>query len=501
MKKFLADKKELVFILVLVLLSLAKLYRLDGGLVLGEPDEHTHALIVRNLKNSLYPQVDGKGWYYGLPLYFYLSYLVSFTFPVRFLALRTISFLASVVLTFGLYVWVREKVSKGAAFLSALIFVLSPLSIFYSRLGLIEMTVVAFISLFLFCFDLAWGSRSRKLALLSGLFLGCGVLTKYTALPFLIVPLFFILYSLFRNPLTREGEYLPLDIVPTLTLVSAFITFVPLAFVIYRHEPFFFRQQLSSVLGGQTGFGFYLSYLRPFVGWMTWPVAAFALGGVYLIWARKKFGLRNVLGFSLYTAYFVFTRDELVPRYFLVLAPFVSVFAGVGFDSSINRIIELMSLDKKYVWWVGAVVLVLLTASKSYEAFRATQHNVLEDVGQFIRERNINDRWVFSNYWPPQVGFAAGTSKATWLANCEWETRAFANPPVGKSALDILNEEGGFVVLEDIYSEKLINPPCRTEAWDFIRQNYQPVKTFTDPSPNFPFTSYPRNRLEVYDIK
>jgi len=270
------------------------------------------------------------------------------------------------------------------------------------------------------------------------------------------------------------------------------LTFFPLAFIIYRHEPFFFRQQLTSVLGGQTGFGFYFSYLEPFVSWLTWPVAVLALIGIYFVWIKKDWRLRPFLGYFLFTSYFVFTRDELVPRYFLILVPFISVFAGVAFN--------YLSDQKRYLGTVTALLLSVLMVPKSYEAFRATQHHVLESAGQFIRERNTDDRWVFSNYWPPQVGFAAGTSKATWLANCEWETRAFADPPAGKSALNILSEEGGFVVLEGIYSARLVNPACRTEAWDFIRQNYEPVKIFTDSSPNFPFTSRPQNKLEVYEI-
>lgn len=500
MKKFLADKEKLL-ILVLVLLSLAKLYRLDGGLVLGEPDEHTHVLLTQNLSNSFFPQIDGKGWYYGLPLYFYLSYLASFIFPLRFLALRIVSLLASTALTFGIYFFVKEKISKRAAFLSSLIFILSPLSIFYSRLGLIEMSVAAFILLFIFAFDRAWEKRNKKLALTSGLFLGCAVLTKYTALPFLAIPTLYLLYSTLKLNWGKSLEYLRLDIVPTLSLAAAFVTFVPLAFITYRHEPFFFRQQLSSVLGGQTGFGFYLSYLRPFVSWLTWPVAVLGLIGIYFSWIKKDWQLRTLLGYFLFTSYFIFTRDELVPRYFLILVPFVSIFAGICVNVLIQRY--------KYLGAAAALLLVV-TVPKSYESFLATQHNVLEEVGEFIEERNADDHWVFSNYWPPQVGFVSSTSKATWLANCAWETQAFANPPAGKSALDILAEEGGFVVLEEIYVQKLRNPACRTEAWDFIRQNYEPTKVFVDTSPNFPFIPHlfdkkgagqAQNKLEVYEIR
>ena len=493
MKKFFANRKEVIFVLILVLLSLVKFYQLEGGLLLGEPDEHTYALLTENLKNSPFLQVDGRGWYYGLPLYFYLSYLVSFLAPVRFLALRLVSFLASAALTFGIYLFVKEKVSKKAAFFSSLVFILSPLSIFYSRLGLIEMTVVTFILLFLFSFERAFGKRSKKLAVISGVFLGSAVLTKYTALPFLVIPVLYLLRSTLKLNWGKSLEYLRLDLIPTLTLAVAFLTCAPLGFVIYRHEPFFFRQQLSSVLGGQTGFGFYPSYLWPFFSWLTWPVAVLALMGIYFVWTKKEWRLKSLLGYFLFTSYFIFTRDALVPRYFLVLVPFVSIFAGIAFAYLNDR--------SKYLGAAVALLLLVVMVPKSYEAFRATKHTVLEEIGQFIKERNVEDRWVFSNYWPPQVGFAVGTSKATWLANCAWETQAFADPPAGKSSLDILSEEGGFVVLEEIYSGKLINPTCRTEAWDFIRQNYQPTKVFVDTSPNFPSSPQPQNKLEVYEIK
>jgi len=50
------------------------------------------------------------------------------------------------------------------------------------------------------------------------------------------------------------------------------------------------------------------------------------------------------------------------------------------------------------------------------------------------------------------------------------------------------------------YSKMFISPPARANAWQKIRDQYEPVAVMEDHSPNFPHFKTSLNKAGVYQI-
>ena len=111
MKKLFNDLNhfEKWMLVILVILSLAKLWWLDGGLVLGEPDEFIHWEVAKNFSTGWVPRTSGGVWFFQLPLYPFLGWLVSLLVGGKYLGLRVVSVGASWLLTFGTFFYLRFK--------------------------------------------------------------------------------------------------------------------------------------------------------------------------------------------------------------------------------------------------------------------------------------------------------------------------------------------------------------------------------------------------------
>lgn len=533
--------------LFLTLLVLPRFLGLNNGLVLGEPDEFIHADVAANFAKSWWPMFSGGGWYFELPLYPFLGYLVSLLFPGRYLGLRLVSALASLLLTLGFYWYFSRKSFRRLGFIVALLWAISPLSIYYSRLALLDSWAVAFGMLSLFAFDIALDptleaskvSESRLWAILAGVFLGLAMLVKYTALIYLLVPMvYFGILSLKETLISVEDtegrhravsrplgfksilrlishlETVNLNITSFLTLVIAFMMTFPLMIILRQHEPYQFKLQTLTTLGfvrdfwrikgGELTIG---DHLRDISWWLTWPVVVLATMGVLakvkgLKSKVKSKGITDGSEISmvlwlglLFTCLLVIPHTPFYPRYFLPLVPFIVIFAGIGFE----RILSLTTLPIT-VYYLLFTFIIILILPTSIESYRATNHNLIEDTGQYIKSQTKEENlWLFANYWPHFFGRAAETEKATWLADSAWEAKAFVSN-VEKSPLEILEEEGSFVVLEELYSYSpmFISPLSRTNAWEYVKENYEPTVVIEDTSPNFPHFRISHNETLIY---
>src|SRR3989344_691859 len=273
---------ENLFIALILLINLIKILKLDGGFVLGEPDERNYVDVVRNLRSSPYPQFDGTPFLHSLPLFHYLALPLSFIFPVQYLAVRLVSWLASLLLALVIYWYLKEKFATITGLAGALVFSMLPLSVFYSRLGLLESLLSFFVIAFIFSFD-----KAVRL------------------------------------------------------LTSFFVVFPPII-LIYSHDPLEFRTQLRYILSfGQdkTTFAALKLLLPNLSEYLSWPILIlFILGVAYLFFSLriKKIWIFFV-GFLL-IAFFVLRANLIGPRYFMILTPFIAVFAGI----CLGKILEVM---------------------------------------------------------------------------------------------------------------------------------------------------------------
>lgn len=502
-------------ILFLSALSLFKFYKLDGGINLGEPDEFIHADVAGNFQKELVPKFSGGYWFFELPLYPYLGYLASLIFPGRYLGLRIVSVIFSILLTLGIYFYLKYKVSNTAGLLASLVFLLSPMSIYYSRLGLLDMSTISASLLFLFSLDYALSRRSLFFSALSGIFLSLGLLIKYSALIYLVLLGVYWLISTMRLLLNRgnfgsvkekilKNGYLELDMITTLPLILTFILVVPLSLLLRRLDPYQFKLQLFTSLGFVRDFwrvkGGELTlvhYGTDIVWWISLPIIVFSVISVfYLIKEWRRFQIL-LLGLVL-TALFVLPHTPFYPRYFFPIIPFLAIMSGIG----LAKLSESFSSVSSKLNVILPLTIIVLLAVPAYIAWLSGQHNLIENTGSFIKQLSQKSSpWIFTSYWPNYFGQEAESNRATWLTGSAWDAGAYVKD-ISASPLELLGKEGGFVVLENLYSSSpiFIHNPERLQAWEYIREKYQPTKVIEDTNPNFPHFRQLKNNIEIYYV-
>lgn len=501
-------------VLLLVVLSLFKFYRLNGGINLGEPDEFIHADVAQNFHIGLAPKFSGGYWFFELPLFPYLGYLVSLVFPGRYLGLRIVSVVFSILLTLGIFFYLKYKVSAKAGLFGALIFLLSPMAVYYSRLGLLDMSTTAASMLFLFSLDFALARRSLVFSAIAGIFLGIALLIKYSALIYLILLGGYWLVSTLKLLFNRgsfsgikskilNNGYLELDTITTIPLIISFVLTVPLGLFLRRLDPYQFKLQLFTSLGFVRDFwrikGGELTiahYGTDIVWWISIPVLVLVL--ISLSHFLKMWRHFHVLLLGLIlTAFFVLPHTPFYPRYFFPIIPFLAVIAGAGLAQLTDRTARM---EKLFLF--TPVLIVVTLAFPAYNAWASGQHNLIEDTGAYIKNASQKSNpWIFTSYWPNYFGLSAGSTRATWLTESAWDASAYVKD-LSASPLEILGKEGGFVVLENLYSNSpiFIQSPDRLNAWQFIKEKEKPIKFIGDSSPNFPHFKAATNWVEIYQL-
>ena len=326
-------RKPYLYVAIILVISLLKLYKINGGVILGEPDETMYVDLVRNLSKSVFPEYNGMGWYYGLPLYLYLGYALNFIFQNKLLTLRIISFLFSTILAVEIFFYLRNKISQFNAFLSALIFIIIPLSMFYSRIALIDMMLAALALTSIFVFDLGQSTSTRKLSVLSGLFLGLAILTKYTALPLMVGFCFLTLFNSKRIIYylrEKKVKNIVLDYY-VINLISAALTVFPILLILALHGRGDFKLQTIHSL-----FGTYeISKASPSWFGIKDLMAALCLtSSLYFIhWAEKARNLKLSIVSGLLFGSVILLRSNLAFLIILTLGIFAVYKLWVDFQA------------------------------------------------------------------------------------------------------------------------------------------------------------------------
>jgi len=516
------NKRDSLYLAILLALSLVKLYRIDGGLVLGEPDE----VIYNDLAHSL---AAGQGlsfsegpYYYNLPLFPLLGSLLLKLVPSGFLALRLLSWLFSLMTTLTIYFYSRWKLRdtggfRETAFTAGLVFLLCPLAVFYSRLGLLEAGVTAFSFLFVALLDSALERKSLKLSVLSGLVLALALGTKYSALMFVLAAMLLLMVRSVRLTLESRAnrwgmKYLNLDIYTLLPLMLSTLIIFPFWIHFYRVDYYNFKvQSLVNIVGwskmtaAKVWVGENVFTLGKLAWWVSWPLVVASLVGLFgLVRRREQFEVVLVtLGTVLL---FIITRKPFYPRYFFPALPLGSVTAAVGILAlltAIRGVAERASVSATVIRIVVAVVALTVfgvVGLRSLEAIDASCKTLLEQTAGYLgAEDRSENPYIFSNWWPNIVGRTVGTENYSWVVESGEEIEAFLEGEK-RSTMEILETESGWVVLERGYSRRLISPAeDRAVVARFIQENFEPVKIIVDRGPNFPYFEG-GNRIAIYQF-
>lgn len=500
--------KILFWLGVLVFFALS-FSTLKGGIVLGEPDEVTHQELVDNFHQSFWPKYSGGSWYYELPLFPFLGYIFSFFLRDRFLALRAVSLFSSALLVYGVYFYLKNKISELAGLLGALILMISPFFVFYSRVGMLDASVVSFSFLSLIFFDLAVEKNRRFYFGLSGFFLAVGFLVKYSALIFLVVPVLYFLLNSARRSLTSLKKYstLSLDLNGTIMLLIFSLLVFPVFLTLYFHDRYLFKLHLLTNLGLLKDFWWLQAksinvkeYMGSFPWWLTTPVIVLSLLAIFIM-VKKVRKWSILLIYLCLSILGIFYKTPFYPRYVLLLVPFLSILSAIFLDYLYTR---LRVLNRPRLFYLVLALSLFFILPTSVEAFRSTRHNILENSSTFVVQHKAEvgeDPWLFSTYWPNFFSGLVSTRRFGWLADSAWETSAFVDSG-GQSSLDILRIAGGIVIVEDLYSgsSNFRNPSSRTVAREKILNGLSPNFVVSDNAPNFPHFDKGLNSMRIYMV-
>lgn len=499
--------RKIIYIsgVVLILAIFWYLRPRQAGFILGEPDEIVHLFLAINFRELGIPYYGGQMFFYELPLYFYISSLASYFFQDGLLATRSVSYisylLTGMMIIYYLRVLTRER---WLPFFGGIIFLFLPLSVFYSRVGIIE----PFLSLFLFqtivFFHLALVKNNKLFSILSGVALGLSFFTKYTAVPYLLlIVLIFFWRTLKINRDKGITENIKIDLISFFPISIATAMVTPAILWARSLDPFVFTFQTKMIFGLGGG-----------VGWAVWPKTPsfvpdwFNFSNLFF-WFSSGFLLLIVLSLLvsmarsnhrflslsfIFILYFVFGKAPFYQRYLYILLPFMAVLPVFLIASFRGK--------ARYFATFFTILAILSILPKSKLALESARHSLLEDsVSRAeINLGNSKEQILFSNFWPNFYGYLAKTKRFSWLS---LDTKDVQNyyPEAKENAFKLLSENGGYVFLEKLYSPTIAHPHLRSTAFLSLKEIRKPDIFVFDRSPNFPFFETKENIVEIYRIE
>jgi|GEM_PF-5852896 hypothetical protein len=478
-----------VFVLTVVIVF--KSVKFDGGIILGEPDAFVHSAVVTSLINTGIPAYEGRGFYFDLPAYFATSAVFSnLLFHNPLVALRFVSFLATTLTALIIFFYLFRKENIKTATLGVFVYFMIPLAWFYLRVGVIEpFLVFGMVGTFCF-FDLARSEKDITFSILSGLFLGLSFLTKYSILPIFGVMVVYFVYDLFaHNKNFLNDKYLHLSLFSSVPLVLGLLLFLPIFYFFYKLDPETVKWQTLQVLGFYGGVKqeFRPSRLLEFPWWFSWPIVVLAsVGAVRSLINYKKY--LPVLLFMVVMLFAILSRLPFYPRYALVLVPFLALFGARGL--SLFKSPRTLVVFVVFIFGVNILPIV--------NAYRSADQRLIEDSVVMTRSRGSKLTWAFSNYWPNYFGKLLPVNNYAWLTYDSPDLRAFA-PGESRNALQILNEDGGVVFVENLYADLVLtHPQGRLQAINEVKKSYKPTFSVRSTSPNFPHSKKFGDTIDVY---
>lgn len=508
--------KKIIFLVLFTAIILFSLYRLNGGIVLGEPDEVTHFEVMENFKKgSIVPKSSSGPWYYELPGLPFFGYLFSFIVKGTYIPLRLVSWLGYFSLAVGLYLWGKFRLGKRFGAILIFLWLLCPLAIFYARIGVLDSGSVSFSFLSLLALDYSLRTKRISFGILSGVFLALALLIKYSVLVYVIAfGLFFVVDFISRN-LPKAGlkkEIYCFNSSVFLSLLSAFVLVFPVfAYLFFQNSYIFkihFLTNLSFITDDirkiSSAFNIF-TYGMDIIWWISVPIFLFSLLGVILLLLKFRSRIfdhsNNILFFfSFAMVLFALLRQKpFYPRYFLMITPFLIIFSGYFLDKVYTFL--KTKFNSTLVFFSATLSLLAFFVVFTLPAWQSTNSSLIEDTVKQVRALNNEDLLVSSNYWPHYFKNATPSGKVTWLSADIRDATVYL-PHVTASSLDTLFRDGGFAILEDNYSSfktMVVNDGKKT-AWEQIKKQFQPIFVIKSTSPNFPYLKVRGNEVQVYKV-
>lgn len=525
-----SQPKKLFLGLILLLFAVSFVYTrfsyLNSGIMISEPDEWYWHNSSQSLVTNIYiPKIAGKPEVLHPPLFEYLGYFISMIvpeskYPLSFESTRLVSVFSSLILAVVMYLYLKGKVGQKEALFSLFLIVLTPIFLFYSKVGLHDMLLTLMVFVFYTNYEkLAVGGSNTKLALLTGISLAVAVAAKNAALIFFTVPVLYLAFGYLQGTKTslgnwrnffklklfiKRGQKLFLHNLIVLATASFLIFLFNLPALIFYRRLLKDGLLLSTIAHSgnklsqmAVSFNYYSTHL---IFWLSLPFIFLVVLGLIHLLSRRFGSWKLLVIFISLISLFLITNGP-AGRYFLLLMPFLTIVATLGFRWLGN----FFAKNSPPKMAILASILIILMLPGAYVALESTNHSLMEQAVRYIRkeqDQGFGARFVFSSFWPTIFQESVGYPTVRFTlslddANADYNEYPTFSPKVEKPPIQIIQEERSFVVLH--------KPPdsndydARRDAAFLLENNLKPTVRFEDGKPNFPDTAEPYH-LELYKL-
>lgn len=414
----------------LIILPLAAFYILLnlGSTTLIDWDEAIYAKVARNIVETgdwitLRWEDLGEFWFEKPPLYMWLTALVFKVTNFNSLGARLVSAIFGILGVALVYRFGERIYNKLSGVFAALVLISISHYLYYSRNGMLDVTVTFFVASTVYLMYEAYKSKKYRywLSLAAGILLGLGVMTKAVIglLPIPIVGLFYLYLVFIKKQKISFAVFLPFTIA---SLVVA------LPWHIYSYmlhgQDFIDEYFLDHMLGrGLSGFGhekpfwWFLEVIK--VSARIW-IFPFGLGLLSLFFIDKK--KRNE--FTLLTVstifvllFFSISKDKLqwyimpiYPFFALIAARFMERFVYI-FNQSLKKELKfnsvyLRGLALLGVFLISSFYVVLIRDRVYYPDFNKDKVALVRIFNDMYPKENYPDRKLYyANIAPPVLLF------------------------------------------------------------------------------------------------
>lgn len=341
------------------------------------------------------------------PLYTILVKGIDLIFNNEILSGRIVSFLSSIFIFIPLIYLANSLFGKNAAFLSALLYTISPLPL---RWGVRLMTdslftLLFFTSLSFLVFSFIeiknnLSTNTKKIALYSSLSIIFSVLTTLTHYRGVILfPLNILLFAIYINSSLKQKN--PINKSVVITSIISILLWILIPAWLYSKgfghiKQIFERQSTDSI----TTFFNYLNIFESFIllspYFFTYTVFILFIFGIFRKAANnaeKHFFLLTFLYITFSILFMQSMVQSFLARYLLPILPLIIIYAGHGF----NELIESKNIVRKSTFPLIIIGLIYtFIFSLSVQALQKGAFGDLKESAIYLKDLN-DELPVFSN--------------------------------------------------------------------------------------------------------
>lgn len=414
----------------LIIVPLAVFYFLLnlGSTTLIDWDEAIYAKVAKNMVETgnwltLHWDDLNENWFEKPPLYMWLTAIVFKLTTFNSFGARIVSTLFGISGIVLAYHFGRKLYNSLTGIFAALILISTVHYIYYSRNGMLDVTVTFFIVATIFLMYSAFKSNRNALLLsaLAGIFLGLGVMTKAVIglIPAIVIGIYYLYLVFLQKQKISFKAFFPF-------ILTALLVALPWHIYSYLiHGQDFIKEYfLDQILTrGLSGWGhekpvwWFLEVIK--VSFRIW-VAPFALGVIFLFFMDK--GKRNeyfLLALSTFFVllFFSLSKDKL-QWYIMPIYPFMALIAARFMERFIYVLnsnlkenarfnyMYLRSIALFAVFLISAFYVVIMRDNIYYPDFNRDKVELVKIFNDLYPKETYTDRKLYyANIAPPVLLF------------------------------------------------------------------------------------------------